>query len=59
MPTSFNCPTRAKPEPFTTTYRGFVGAGAMFETGQDIGLAGVTDGTSNTIAVTEASEAVP
>jgi prepilin-type processing-associated H-X9-DG protein len=59
MPTSFNCPTRAKPEPFTTTYRGFVGAGAMFETGRDIGIASVTDGTSNTIAVTEASEAVP
>ena len=59
MPPTFLCPSRVKPEPFTTTYRGFVGAGAMFETGQDIGLASVTDGTSNTIAVAEASEAVP
>jgi prepilin-type processing-associated H-X9-DG protein len=59
MPPTFLCPSRAKPEPFTTSYRGFVGAGAMFETGQDIGIASVTDGTSNTIAVAEASEAVP
>jgi prepilin-type processing-associated H-X9-DG protein len=59
MPPTFKCPNRKKPEPFATTYRGFVGAGAMFETGQDIGLASVTDGTSNTIAVAEASEAVP
>jgi prepilin-type processing-associated H-X9-DG protein len=47
------------PEPFTTTYRGFVGAGAIFETDQDIGMESVTDGTSNTIAVAEAAEAVP
>jgi prepilin-type processing-associated H-X9-DG protein len=59
MPTTFQCPSRAKPEPFTTAYRGFVGPAAIFETGQDIGLASVTDGTSNTIAVAEASEAVP
>jgi prepilin-type processing-associated H-X9-DG protein len=59
MPPTFKCPSRAKPEPFTTTYRGFVGAGAMFETGQDIGIVNVTDGTSNTIAVAEASAAVP
>ena len=39
MPRLFLCPSRAKPEPFTTTYRGFVGAGACFETGQDIGIA--------------------
>jgi prepilin-type processing-associated H-X9-DG protein len=59
MPPTFKCPDRVKAEPFTTTYRGFVGAGAIFETGQDIGIASVTDGTSNTIAVVEASEAVP
>jgi prepilin-type processing-associated H-X9-DG protein len=58
MPTTFVCPSRGSPEPFTTTYRGFVGAGAMFETGQEIGLASVTDGTSNTISVAEAEEAV-
>jgi len=59
MPPTLKCPDRAKVEPFTTTYRGFVGAGAMFETGQDIGIASITDGTSNTIAIVEASEAVP
>ena len=59
MPPSLRCPDRVKMEPFTTSYRGFVGAGAMFETGQDIGIASITDGTSNTIAVVEASEAVP
>ncbi len=42
MPPSFRCPSLAKPEPFTTTYRGLVGAGAMFETGQDIGIAPVS-----------------
>ncbi len=59
MPPPFKCPDRLKVEPFTTTYRGFVGAGAIFETGQDIGIASITDGTSNTIAIVEASEAVP
>ena len=59
MPRSFVCPSRGNPEPFTTTYRGLVGTRAMFETGQDIGIASVLDGTSNTIAVVEASEAVP
>jgi prepilin-type processing-associated H-X9-DG protein len=59
MPTSFKCPSLAKPEPFTTTYCGFTGLGAMFETGEGIGMANVTDGTSNTIAVAEAKDAVP
>ena len=58
MPASLRCPSLAKPEPFTTTYRAFMGPGALFETGQDIGLASVTDGTSNTIAIVEAKEAV-
>ena len=31
---------------------------ALFETGRDIGIADITDGTSNTIAVVEAKEAV-
>jgi hypothetical protein len=59
MPTLFLCPSRTRPEPFTTTYRGFSGPGAMFETGQGIGIASVTDGTSNTIMITESKEAVP
>jgi prepilin-type processing-associated H-X9-DG protein len=59
MPPQFLCPSRTRPEPFTTTYRGFSGEGAMFETDKDIGIASVTDGTSNTIMVAEAKEAVP
>jgi prepilin-type processing-associated H-X9-DG protein len=58
MPPAFLCPSRSKPEPFTTTYRGFAGTGAVFETGQQIGIQTITDGTSNTIAVAEAKEAV-
>jgi hypothetical protein len=41
-----------------TFYRGFAGAGALFEPGQKIGIAAITDGTSNTIAVVEADEPV-
>ena len=37
----------------------FVGKGALFEKDQDIGVADVTDGTSNTLMVVEAKEAVP
>jgi prepilin-type processing-associated H-X9-DG protein len=59
MPPTFLCPSRSNPEPFTTTYRVFVGPGAMFEKGQATSLAHITDGTSNTILVVEAKEAVP
>ncbi|MGO8902974.1 MAG: DUF1559 domain-containing protein, partial [Isosphaeraceae bacterium] len=51
-------PSRASAQPYTTTYRGFVGAGALFETGRDIRFANITDGLSNTIAVVEAKDAV-
>ena len=59
MPQVFMCPDRTKAEPFTTTYRGFSGPGAMFETDKNITFADVTDGTSNTIAVAESKDAVP
>ena len=36
-----------------------MGNGALFEKDKDIGVADVTDGTSNTIMVVEAREAVP
>jgi len=59
MPPLYLCPSRAKVEPFATTYRVFVGNGVLFESDKDIGVADVTDGTSNTIMVVEAKEAVP
>jgi prepilin-type processing-associated H-X9-DG protein len=59
MPAIYRCPDVTRAEPFTTTYRVFVGPGALFETGQDVGIAGVTDGTSNTIAIVEAKDGVP
>ena len=58
MPLVYQCPIRANEQPYTTTYRGFVGTGALFETGRDIGIADITDGTSNTIAVVETKDAV-
>jgi prepilin-type processing-associated H-X9-DG protein len=59
MPSTYLCPTRVKPEPSTTTYRLLVGPGALFEKAQGTGIANITDGTSNTILVVEAQEAVP
>jgi hypothetical protein len=59
MPATYLCPSRNNPEAGTTTYRVFTGKGALFEDGQAIGFVGVTDGTSNTLMVTEAEDAVP
>ena len=59
MPPSYLCPSRARVEPFTTTYQVFTGKGALFENGQDVTIADVTDGTSNTLMVVEAKKEVP
>ncbi len=59
MPTTFVCPSRPNLEPGTTTYRIFVGEGALFEKGKDTRIAQITDGTSNTIMICESNEAVP
>jgi len=59
MPATYLCPSRANVEPGTTTYRVFVGPGALFEKGKETTLANITDGTSNTIMISESSESVP
>ncbi len=59
MPATYLCKTRTKVEPFTTNYQVFVGRGALFEKDQDIPIANVTDGTSNTLLVVEAKDAIP
>jgi prepilin-type processing-associated H-X9-DG protein len=54
MPKLYLCPSRPKVEPGTTTYKVFVGNGALFDLTKPTPLAAVTDGTSNTILVVEA-----
>jgi prepilin-type processing-associated H-X9-DG protein len=58
MPTVFNCPNRKAPKPGMTNYRGFTGEGGAFEHVDGLNFAGITDGLSNTIAITEFKEAV-
>jgi hypothetical protein len=67
MPKVFAAPG-VKAKPGTTHYQGFVGKGAGWELMPDAGRAlgargikilSITDGTSNTLAVAEATEAVP
>jgi uncharacterized protein (TIGR03067 family) len=58
MPRVF-APAGVDLKPHTTMYRVFVGPGAAFEGTSGQRLTGFTDGTSNTILVVEAAEAVP
>ena len=55
MPAVF-APIRVKAKPGETFYRGFTGAGTVFEAGARYGIAQIPDGTSNTVGVVEAGE---
>lgn len=57
MPADFALPGAANSG--MTHYRGFAGKGAMFEPNVRITMATIKDGSSNTILVVEAREAVP
>ncbi len=58
MPQTYLCPSWKPTGPGMTTYQVFRGPGAMFEAGKGTQIAQVTDGTSNTILVVEAKDAV-
>ena len=60
MPAVFAVPN-SPGEPGMTFYRGFTGTGTLFDpkVPEGVGIETITDGTSNTIAVVEAKEAVP
>lgn len=61
MPKVFAVPG-AKAEPGKTYYRGFAGRSTLFDpqnkAGAGVGIQDVTDGTSNTLAIVEAKDAV-
>ena len=59
MPPMFACPSAPRPDPATTNYRAIVGPGAAFEGAEGRSFRDVTDGTSMTLAVVEAKDAIP
>jgi prepilin-type processing-associated H-X9-DG protein len=59
IPTTYHCPSNPPTDPTLTNYLGFEGAGAILEKGRKVGIAGCTDGTSNTLAVVESARGVP
>ena len=61
MPGLYACPSRGDGgEPGLTPYRVFIGAGSLFDATRPApSLADITDGSSNTLMVVEAAEAVP
>jgi hypothetical protein len=58
IPLVYQTPDEEKPSGMTH-YQGFHGKGAFFEGKKGIGIAEITDGTSNTVMVAEAAESVP
>ena len=59
MPAVYACPSTPRPDPSMTNYHVFVGKSTLLGFDRDTGLADVTDGTSNTIAIVEAKTGVP
>ncbi|GAC1464026.1 MAG: hypothetical protein NVSMB9_02220 [Isosphaeraceae bacterium] len=59
MPLAYACPSEPPHGPGMTIYQAVIGPQTMFTNGKPVPLAEVTDGTSNTLLVGEASKAVP
>jgi prepilin-type processing-associated H-X9-DG protein len=59
MPATYACPSGMANQPHTTFYRVYTGKQTVFEGNEGQGIAGITDGTSNTLLVVEATAAVP
>jgi prepilin-type processing-associated H-X9-DG protein len=59
MPKIYACESHPSPEPGLTFYQGWQGPGAFFDPARPTTMASIKDGTSNTIMVAEAKNAVP